>query len=238
LSFLADRVRSRLSFGEALENDHMSQLHGQDLICVRGERTVFRALDFTLEAGGALILIGPNGAGKSSLLRMMAGLLKPYAGRLIWNDEDALDDMDEHGARLHYVGHHDAVKPVLSAAENIRFWAELRGGGDDGIAQALATLDIRHLYDVPGRFLSAGQKRRVNLARIIAAPAPLWLLDEPTTALDKATIKRLEGAIGAHRDGGGMVVLSTHADVDTPGAKTLDLAKFACSDPLDEEMMV
>jgi len=216
----------------------MTRFHGQNLICVRGERTVFRGLDFSLEAGGALILIGPNGAGKSSLLRMMAGLLKPFAGRLMWDDEDALDDLDEHGARMHYVGHHDAVKPVLSASENIRFWAELRGGGDAGIAQALDTFDIQHLYDVPGRFLSAGQKRRVNLARIIAAPAPLWLLDEPTTALDKATIKRMEGTIQAHRDGGGMVVLSTHADVDMPGAHTLDLAQFACREPLDEALMV
>lgn len=211
---------------------------GQDLMCVRGERTVFRGLNFQIEAGGALILIGPNGAGKSSLLRMMAGLLKPYDGQLLWNGEDALDDIDEHGARLHYVGHHDAVKPVLSANENIRFWAELRGADAGGIESALNVFDIKHLYDVPGRFLSAGQKRRVNLARIIAAPAPLWLLDEPTTALDKATIKRMEQAIGAHRDQGGQVVLSTHADVNMPGAKILDVAEFACKAPLDEAMMV
>jgi len=215
----------------------MTRFHGQDLICVRGERTVFRGLNFHVDPGGALILIGPNGAGKSSLLRMMAGLLKPYAGRLMWGDEDALDDIDEQGARLHYVGHHDAVKPVLSASENIRFWAQLRGSGDADIAQALKTLDIEYLYDVPGRFLSAGQKRRVNLARILAAPAPLWLLDEPTTALDRATVKRLEGAIQAHRDGGGMVVLSTHADVDVPKAEILDVARFACRAPLDLEGM-
>lgn len=216
----------------------MTRFHGEGLVCVRGERTVFRGLDFQLEQGGALVLIGPNGAGKSSLLRMMAGLLRPYEGRMTWDGEDALEDLDEHGARLHYVGHHDAVKPVLSAAENIRFWAELRGGDDGGIQAALAALDIKHLYDVPGRFLSAGQKRRVNLARIIAAPAPLWLLDEPTTALDKATIRRLEQAIQAHRDGGGMVVLSTHADIDMPGAEVLDVARFACKAPLDEAVMV
>lgn len=218
------------------------EFKGQDLICVRGERTVFRGLGFSLAPGGALILIGPNGAGKSSLLRMMAGLLQPAAGRMDWVEngqaEDALEDIDAHGARLHYVGHHDAVKPVLSAAENIGFWAHMRGGGEDGIRDALDVLDIKHLYDVPGRFLSAGQKRRVNLARIIAAPAPLWLLDEPTTALDKATIKRLEGAIQKHRDAGGMVVLSTHAEVNTPGAETLNLADFACKAPLDEHVMV
>lgn len=210
----------------------MTRFHGESLVCVRGERTVFQGLNFTLEPGGALILIGPNGSGKSSLLRLMAGLLKPYDGRLLWDDQDALDDIDEHGAKLHYVGHHDAVKPVLTANENIRFWAELRGVDKDGVngggvERALAALDIQHLYDVPGRFLSAGQKRRVNLARILAAPAPLWLLDEPTTALDKATIKRLEQAIQVHRDTGGMVVLSTHADVNMPGAKVLDVAQFA-----------
>ena len=215
-----------------------AKFHGQGLVCVRGERMVFQDLDFTVEPGGALILIGPNGAGKSSLLRLMAGLLKPYAGRMMWDGDDALDDIDEHGAKLHYVGHHDAVKPVLTANENIRFWAELRGADAGGIERALDTLDIKHLYDVPGRFLSAGQKRRVNLARILAAPAPLWLLDEPTTALDKATIKRLEHAIQAHRDQGGMVVLSTHADVVMPGAKILDVAEFAAKASFDEAMMV
>ena len=212
--------------------------HGAGLVCVRGERTVFAGLDFTIAPGGALILIGPNGAGKSSLLRMMAGLLRPFAGAMKWDDADALDDIDDHGAKLHYVGHHDAVKPVLTAAENIRFWAGLRGQGDEGLKRGLETFDIAHLYDVPGRFLSAGQKRRVNLARIIAAPAPLWLLDEPTTALDKATIKRLEAAIQAHRDQGGQVVLSTHADIVMPGAKVLDVSQYACKVPLDESLMV
>ncbi|MBL4614312.1 MAG: heme ABC exporter ATP-binding protein CcmA [Magnetovibrio sp.] len=219
-----------------------ARFQGQNLICVRSERTVFASLDFDLCAGGALILVGPNGSGKSSLLRMMAGLLKPFAGNMTWSEggeaEDVHQDMDLHGVRLHYVGHHDAVKPVLSAAENIGFWAHLRGQGEDAVLDALEVFAIKHLYDVPGRFLSAGQKRRVNLARIIAAPAPLWLLDEATTALDKATIKRLEAAMQRHRDAGGMVVLSTHSDVNTPGATTLDLADFAYEIPHDEFEMV
>lgn len=219
-----------------------ARFRGENLICVRGERTVFSGLDFELSAGGALILIGPNGAGKSSLLRMMAGLLNPFSGQMFWDEggacENTTEDMDLHGARLHYVGHHDAVKPVLSAAENIGFWAHIRDCGADAVQDALGVFDIKHLHDVPGRFLSAGQKRRVNLARIIAAPAPLWLLDEPTTALDKATIKRLEDAIQRHRDSGGMVVLSTHADVNTPGSETLNLADFAAKAPLNEDVMV
>lgn len=216
----------------------MTRFRGQNLVCVRGEHMVFRGLDFDLSSGDALVLIGPNGAGKSSLLRMMAGLLKPYDGQMLWNGEDVRDDFDEHGAHLHYVGHHDAVKSVLSVAENIKFWSELRGGDAAGIAEALATFDIKHLYDMPGQFLSAGQKRRVNLARIIAAPAPLWLLDEPTTALDRDTIKRLEAAIQKHRDGGGMVVLSTHADVNIVDAKILDVSNFAATPTSDEEVLI
>lgn len=207
---------------------------GQDLSCVRGERLVFRGLDFRLGLGDALVLVGPNGTGKSSLLRMMAGLLRPAAGSLTWTEtngapERVTEDPDVHAGRLHYVGHHDAVKPVLTVLENVRFWAGIRSGRVDAatLDAALGAFDIRHLSDVPGRFLSAGQKRRVNLARIIAAPAPLWLLDEPTTALDRASIGLLDDAIRAHRQGGGAVVLSTHADISLETATVLDLAAFA-----------
>lgn len=202
---------------------------GKELTCIRGERLVFTDLDFAVRPGGALVLIGPNGAGKSSLLRIMAGLLRPAAGQMLFNDEDALDDFDEHALNIHYVGHHDAVKPVLSVLENVRFWAGVRDGdiNDANILAALGTFGARRLADVPGRFLSAGQKRRVNLARIVAAPAPIWLLDEPTTALDKASILLLDAAIKTHREGGGMVVLSTHARINIENATVLDISDFA-----------
>jgi heme exporter protein A len=204
----------------------MSIFCGQNLICVRGERTVFTGLDFNLDAGGALVLIGPNGSGKSSLLRLMTGLLPQAEGNLSWNNEAISEDPEAHAGRMHYVGHHDAVKPVLSVTENVAFWASLRGVAVDVMA-ALETFGIAHLADVPGRFLSAGQKRRVNLARILAAPAPLWLLDEPTTALDKQTIAALEATITAHRNGGGMVVISTHSEMQLENFQVLDLADFA-----------
>lgn len=205
----------------------MDRFAGSDLLCIRGERIVFLELGFEIAAGGALILVGPNGSGKSSLLRLMARLLKPAAGSLTWNGTGIAEDPDAHNARLHYIGHQDAVKPVLTVIENLRFWASLRGEHDPNTAErALATFGIAHLADVPGRFLSAGQRRRVNLARLLAAPAPLWLLDEPTTALDKQAINALETAIAEHRRGGGMAVMATHSEIAAEAPTTLDLGDF------------
>ena len=207
----------------------MSVFSGENLLCIRGERVVFAGLNFSVAAGGALVLIGPNGSGKSSLLRLMSGLLKPAAGTMTWDGEAVTEDREAHNARLHYVGHHDAVKPVLTVAENLRFWAGLRESAEEAeknLAKALEVFDIEKLRDVPGRFLSAGQKRRVNLGRIIAAPATIWMLDEPQTALDKATIKRLEQTMADHRANGGIIVLSTHLDIDIGEHDTLDLSNF------------
>lgn len=207
----------------------MSHFSGQKLICIRGDRCVFTGLDFKIMPGEALVLVGPNGSGKSSLLRLMAGLLAPAAGVLAWSDEDIREDREAHNRQIHYVGHHDAVKPVLSVYENLAFWAGMRTGKVEAaknLEHALDVFDIKHLKDVPGRFLSAGQKRRVNLARVLAAPAPLWLLDEPTTALDKATIARLEEALANHQRAGGMIVVSTHQDMNLINDRTLNLADF------------
>ncbi|CCG08312.1 heme ABC exporter ATP-binding protein CcmA [Pararhodospirillum photometricum] len=199
---------------------------GHGLLCVRGERAVFAALEFRLEPGGALMLVGPNGAGKSSLLRLMALLLRPTAGTLTWDGTDVAEDPEAHGERVRYVGHLDAIKPVLDLRENVAFWARLAGAGETYLDEALATFNLSHLAHLPGRMLSAGQKRRTNLARLIAAPAPLWLLDEPTTALDRASIGLLEGALARHRAQGGMVVLSTHQDIALPGAEILAVDRF------------
>jgi len=206
----------------------MSAFAGIDLTCLRGDRLVFTGLDFRIEPGEALMLLGPNGSGKSSLLRMMAGLLKIFRGRMAWDDLDVHEEPDQHRRRIHYVGHLDAVKPVLSAVENLAFWARLGGAADPHAHafQALERLGVPHIAPVPGRYLSAGQKRRLNLARILAAPAPLWLLDEPTVALDRAAVRLLEGIIAEHRAAGGMVVLSTHADIDMPGHRILQLDDF------------
>ncbi len=194
---------------------------------------VFAGLSFALEAGEAILLKGPNGSGKSSLLRLMAGLLQPAAGHLAWHDGAVADEPEAHFSRLHYVGHHDAVKPVLTVGENVQFWARLRGGGTQ-LGAALDAFAIGQLADVPGRFLSAGQKRRVNLARVLAVPATLWLLDEPTTALDHDTIARFERAVATHRAQGGMVVASTHVELALAGARVLNLADFQAAEAGDD----
>lgn len=201
---------------------------GSELTCLRGDRLVFTGLEFRIAPGGALVLLGPNGSGKSSLLRVMAGLLKPLRGTLGWDGVSVADDPDAHRAQVQYVGHLDAVKPVLTAAENLAFWAALAGAADPAAnaRAALYRLGVPHIAGVPGRYLSAGQKRRLNLARLLAAPATLWLLDEPTVALDRAAIALFEGLIAEHRAQGGMVVLSTHTDIATPGGEELHLDEF------------
>ncbi|EKV32224.1 ABC transporter involved in cytochrome c biogenesis, ATPase component CcmA [Caenispirillum salinarum AK4] len=220
-----------------------AEFAGENLVCIRGERIVFADLSFSLGPGEALLLLGPNGSGKSSLLRMMAGLLRPSAGQLTWGGEPVADDPEAHGGRSRYIGHHDAIKPVLTVHENVAFWSRLWAGDGsrETVEKALDAFSIGHLLEVPGRWLSAGQKRRVNLSRLLAAPAPLWLLDEPTTALDRATVATVEHLLAEHRARGGMVVLSTHTDVSLPGAKVLQMDDFAV-DPalsgLDAEMAV
>lgn len=216
------------AFEAAAREPRLTRFSGHDLVCYRGERTVFADLDFDLADGAALVLRGPNGSGKSSLLRLMAGLTPPQSGSLAWDGADVADDPEAHHRRLHYVGHADPVKPVLTVAENVGFWAALRGVADvaAAVARALDGFGIAHLADLPGRYLSAGQRRRVNLARVLASPAALWLLDEPATALDDSGQACLKRAMAAHRAGGGMVVTSAHADPLIDGGDTMDLSQF------------
>lgn len=198
----------------------MCVLRAEGLAAFRGERLVLRDLDFAVPAGGALVLAGPNGAGKSTLLRLLAGLVRPVAGRLLWGDEDALADLPTHAARVAYVGHQDAVKPALTVAENLDFAARLTGG----IARdALVPLGLDGLADLPARMLSAGQKRRLALCRLVLSRAPLWLLDEPTLGLDAASVTRFGTLVASHRAGGGLVVAATHLPLPLDGAAELKL---------------
>jgi heme exporter protein A len=195
-------------------------LEADNLACLRGERVIFAGLSFRLEAGDALLLVGANGTGKSTLLRLLAGLLAPAEGRLLWNCEDALADRARHAARLRYLSHQDALKPALTTRENLDFFAQIWGGEADA---ALEALGLSPLADLPARVLSSGQKRRLALARLALAPAALWLLDEPTVGLDAASVARLGGLLARHRDAGGMVLAATHLPLPLPGARELQL---------------
>ncbi|HKX09849.1 MAG TPA: heme ABC exporter ATP-binding protein CcmA [Stellaceae bacterium] len=200
---------------------------GRGLACRRGERLVFKALDFALTPGGALLLTGANGSGKSSLLRLMAGLTPPLAGALTWDGAAVTGDLGTHRPRVHFVGHQDSLKPVLTVAETLAFSAALRETTSERVAPALEAFHLTALADWPCRVLSAGQRRRLALARLLASPAPLWLLDEPSTGLDEASTCDLLTAIAAHRSGGGMVAIATHLPLPIPGAASLSLEQFA-----------
>jgi heme exporter protein A len=183
-------------------------LQATGLAAFRGEKLVFRDLDFTIPDGGALLFTGPNGSGKSTLLRVLAGLLRPAAGEVRWDGPVA------------YVGHLDAVKPALTTAENLRFAAAV-GGGDVGAA--LASVGLETLADLPARMLSGGQRRRLALARLTLSRAKLWLLDEPTLGLDDASVHRLGGVLATHRARGGIVAAATHLPLPMGDAAELAL---------------
>ena len=196
----------------------------QALAVDRGGRRVIAGLDFTLDAGEALLVTGPNGAGKSTLLRTLIGLVAPASGTIAV----AAADPEDVGRHCHYLGHRDGVKTALTLAENLAFWQRHLGrdGGLDPMA-ALAAVDLAALADLPAAYLSAGQRRRCSLARILVAPRPLWLLDEPVTALDAASQARFAGLMQAHLDGGGLIVAATHAPIGLERARQLKLGSAA-----------
>ena len=203
-----------------------AELRADGLACERGGRLVFSGLSFGLASAEALVLRGPNGSGKTSLLRLIAGLLKPAAGRISWGGENVAGEPEAHRARLHYVAHQDAVKAALSVAENIAFWARYRGGREAS-AHALAHFGLNRLAAIPARYLSAGQRRRLALCRLIAISAPLWLLDEPHLTLDAEGQAALLAAIAEHRGRGGLVVMAAHGESGLADARTLELDRFA-----------
>ncbi|WPB85555.1 heme ABC exporter ATP-binding protein CcmA [Sediminicoccus rosea] len=195
-------------------------LEARELACWRSERLVFAGLSFAVSPGEALLLTGANGAGKSSLLRLLAGLIPAAEGSLAWDGADCLADLPAHGARTRYIGHQDALKPALTARENLSFFARLWGGE---VAAALEALDLTPLAELPARVLSSGQKRRLALARLALAPARLWLLDEPSVGLDAASVARLGPLFAAHRAAGGMILAATHLPLPLPDARELRL---------------
>ncbi len=198
----------------------MMRLSASDLACRRGGREVFNGVGFSVAAGEALVISGRNGSGKSSLLRMVVGLLRIAAGRL------ALEGGDPEltvGEQAHYLGHQDALKPSLSAGENLRFWADFLGAAATDVAIPLAAVGLDTLADLPAAYLSAGQRRRLSIARLLAVKRPIWLLDEPASTLDAAAQGHLTGLMRTHLAGGGLILAAAHGAIGLDGAKELRL---------------
>jgi heme exporter protein A len=198
------------------------RLRGWDLGIERGGRRVIGGLSFEAPEGSTLIVTGPNGAGKTSLLRALAGFLPIEAGGF---ELDGGEPERTVGEQAHYLGHADGVKSALTAGENLAFAAAMLGGDSSREAQlaALAALGLSHVIDFPARLLSAGQRRRVALARLLVADRPLWLLDEPTTALDAAAQGAFAAIMQAYLQIGGIIVAAAHAPLGLDGARELRL---------------
>ena len=186
----------------------------------RGSRDVIAGLSLQLAGGEGLLLTGPNGAGKTTLIRAVAGLLRPEDGcvRL----EGGVADT-ELGQQCHLIGHHNGIKASLSVAENLRFWARFLGGGEAAVEPALERLGLASIEDLPAGFLSAGQKRRLGLARLLVAQRPLWLLDEPTVSLDAASTAVLAAIVAEHITNGGLAIAATHTPLGITAMRELKL---------------
>jgi heme exporter protein A len=209
-------------------------LECRELTCVRGDRPLFEKLSFTLAPGSALHIVGANGAGKTSLMRLVCGLSVPAAGEVRWQGEKIRSLREEFSRQLIYVGHAPAVKDDLTPVENLQTACTLAGLGVHHLEarQALGRIGLIGREDLPTKVLSQGQRRRVVLARLLLATrVPLWVLDEPFTALDKRAVSDLRQTIDAHVQEQGMVIYTTHQDVELAPGRTqrLDLdAVAAC----------
>ncbi len=216
------------------------QLIAENLTLERGNRKIADGISFQLDSGNALLLTGPNGSGKSTLLRALAGYLHPASGQGVWRaespDEAGDGDTGEVSEVCQFVGHLDGIKAHLTVAENLRFWATyLAGPADaarglaDRVEDGLEQFALEALAEIPAGYLSAGQKRRLGLARLAVVARPLWLLDEPTVSLDVRSVGVLVNAINRHLDTGGMAVIATHVPMELKSSRTIELGRARVS---------
>lgn len=195
------------------------KLTATNLAGERGGETVFSGIDFALDAGEALVVAGPNGAGKSTLLRVIAGLL-PVAGGKLDFEGDA--DFSDPPSAIHYLGHQNAMKTALTVEENLAFWQRFAGKPHLDIAEALEMVGLESVGSLPYGYLSTGQKRRISIAKLLVSYRPVWLLDEPTAGLDKASETQFARLMTAHCEDGGIVIAATHLPLGIE-AKTLEM---------------
>ncbi|MBL4612946.1 MAG: heme ABC exporter ATP-binding protein CcmA [Emcibacter sp.] len=202
-------------------------LRGQNLTCIRGDRPVFSDLNFELPPGRALILSGANGSGKSSLMKIIAGLLPSQSGTLTCGTDSILGDKDWVSRNVCYLAHKNGMKPEMTVAENLTFWANLEQHKGD-ITEEAAKIGIDHCLDLPVSYLSSGQARRAALTRVLCHPGKFWLLDEPTVGLDKAGVALLAGLMNDHLSRGGRILAATHIelDIDSDKSSTLNMSDF------------
>jgi heme exporter protein A len=200
-------------------------LTASNLSCTRGDRSLFTGVEVALQPGQWLHVRGANGSGKTSLLRLLAGLSQPALGEIRWDGKAVAEDAEAFRTDLLFLGHHAAVKEDLTALENLQLASELDGAElpRAEAIEALRRFGLQGREDLPVRVLSAGQKRRVLLARLVTRKARLWILDEPFTALDTRAVQLLAMLIGEHVGGGGMAVVTSHQAIPVEGGKGLDL---------------
>lgn len=201
-----------------------AHLSVQNLAARRGGRLVFHRLSFTASAGDAVTVVGPNGSGKSTLLRVLAGLMHPDSGSLVRTPDENED--------LRFAGHREGLKSGLTVVENLTFWCRIYGAPPEHVDAALDRFNLISVADMPVDVLSAGWRRRAGLARLALGEAPLWILDEPYTALDAANVRRMDGLLEDHLSNGGIVVLATHQAPGFTAPHVIEMADYEA--PLEE----
>lgn len=206
----------------------------RNLACERDERFLFAQLTASFYAGQVVQILGPNGSGKTTLLRILAGVSKDFYGDIFWQSQPLKDTAWEYANDLLYLGHLPGIKKSLTPLENLRWYAAVQGGvADADLIKALAQVQLAGYEDTPSYRLSAGQLRRVALARLAFSRAKVWVLDEPFTALDKSGVAELEARLIAHALGGGLVLVTSHQDINVPNLQLLNLLDF----PVDAQSL-
>lgn len=205
-----------------------NQLTISQLACQRGDKTLFANLDLTIQSGEFVQIEGHNGIGKTSLLRIVVGLAQALSGDVCWNGINILKQRENYHYDLLYLGHHSGVKPELTAWENLKFYQRISAceQGDDVLWQVLETVGLLGREDIPAAQLSAGQQRRIALARLWLSKAPLWILDEPFTAIDKKGVQVLTALFEQHVQKGGIVIFTSHQDVQSTMLRKVRLENY------------